>query len=376
MKKEKIKYYNVRNLISAIPDAHYYMIIGERSNGKTYSTLDYCLDRYFTKGEEFAYIRRFDEDIKSSRMKVLFSSHINNKLIEKYSNGKWNNIFYYSHAFYLLHVDPKNPSDRIVSESPIGYAFAISRYEHDKSTSYPNIRNIVFDEFLTRQAYLPDEFIAFTNVLSTLIRLRDDVKIFMLGNTINKYAPYFNEMGLTHVKDMKVGQREVYTYDGSKLKVAVEFSDLPNKDKPSNVYFAFNNPKLNMITGQNGVWELELYPHLTEEMKYIQKNVLYRYYVCWDTQILECEIVKKDKLLFTFVHMKTTPIKENNRNIVYTTEHNPKPNYRRKITRALSKIEEKILWFYKREKVFYQSNDVGEIMRNYISWCSKTKIEY
>ena len=37
----KPKYYNIRNLINKIPDAHYYIIIGERSNGKTYSIEEY-----------------------------------------------------------------------------------------------------------------------------------------------------------------------------------------------------------------------------------------------------------------------------------------------------------------------------------------------
>ena len=56
----KIKYYDVKSVLTRVPDAHYYLIIGERSNGKTYSILNYCLERYILYGEEFAYIRRFD----------------------------------------------------------------------------------------------------------------------------------------------------------------------------------------------------------------------------------------------------------------------------------------------------------------------------
>ena len=40
----------------------------------------------------------------------------------------------------------------------------------------------------------------FMNVLSTIIRDRENIKIFMLGNTVNKYCPYFDEMGLTFHK--------------------------------------------------------------------------------------------------------------------------------------------------------------------------------
>lgn len=370
-----IKYYDVQQIIKKIPDAHYYVIIGERSNGKTYSILYYCLSRYFTNDEEFVYIRRFDEDIKQSRASKIFDSLIANKVIEKLSKGKWNSIYYYARKWYFRKIDKDKPNESVISDTPFAYAISLSSEEHDKSTAFPNVKNIFFEEFTSRN-YLADEFILFQNALSTIIRLRDDVKIFMAGNTINKYSPYFSEMGLTNVKNMKSGTSEVYRYGDSKLKVVVEFSDMRSKDKLSNVYFAFNNPKLSMITGENGVWEIDIYPHLTPEMKFTPQNIKYKYYVVWDNEILECDIVKKDKLLFTFVHIKTTPIKEDNKNLVYSTEHNVLPNYRRKITKALTPIEETIIWFFKNEKVFYQSNEIGEIMRNYIAWCRKTPIEY
>ena len=372
----KTKFYDIKSLISRIPDAHYYMVIGERSNGKTYSVLEYCLDRYFKLGEEFVYIRRFDEDIKFKRGSKVFDSLINNKVIEKLSHGEWNSVEYYASNWYLKKTNPKNPKETIVSDTPFAYALSLSSEEHDKSIAHPKVKNIFFEEFLSRRNYLPDEFTIFMNVLSTIIRLRDDIKIFMAGNTINKYAPYFSEMGLTNVKNMKVGSTEVYTYGNSGLKVAVEFSDMPSKDKPSNVYFAFNNPKLSMIRGDSGIWEIDIYPHLTKEMKYKPKDIIYKYFVVWDRDILQCDIVKLDKFAFTFVHLKTTPIREDNTNVVYTTEHNPKPNYKRKLTKVNNKTDEIILWFYKNEKVFYQSNEIGEIMRNYIAWCKRTPIEY
>ena len=97
-------------------------------------------------------------------------------------------------------------------ETPFAFGFAITSQEHDKSTSYPNVRTILYDEFLTRNAYIPDEFVLFCNVLSTVIRQRDDVKIFMLGNTVNKYCPYFKEMGLNNITKQKQGTIDIYKY--------------------------------------------------------------------------------------------------------------------------------------------------------------------
>ena len=369
----KEKYYSVRNAIKMVPDALYYVIFGERSNGKTYSVLDYSLERYFTHGEQLGIIRRYKEDLKGKNGASMFSALTNNKLVEKYSKGEWNGIYYYSQRWFLLYVNPENPKDKRISNEPFAYGFSLTDMEHDKSTSYPNVKNVLFDEFITRSMYLPDEFVLFMNVLSTIVRNRDDVKIFMCGNTINQYCPYFKEMGLTNIRKMEKGKIDVYTYGESKLKVVVEYSSFPQKKKKSDLYFAFNNPKLNMIT--RGDWEIALYPRLTPEMKYAPKDVYYHYFIKFEEHLLMCEIVRKNDLMFTFIHIKTTPIKEDDNNIVYNPEQSPKPNYRRKITTPMSSIDKRILWFFKNEKVFYQNNEIGEIVRNYFLWCKTSNME-
>lgn len=369
----KIKYYSIRNVLNRIPDAQYYVIFGQRSNGKTYSSLDYCLEDYFKNGNQFAYLRRYKEDLKGKNGGAVFSSIVNNGLIKKYSKGMWNGVYYYSQRWYLMYINPENPKDKRIDDEPFCYGFALTEMEHDKSTSYPKIKNIIFDEFITRDSYLNDEFIIFTNVLSTIIRERDDVKIFMLGNTINQYSPYFKEMGLTNIRKQEIGTIDVYTYGDSKLKVVVEYSDFPDKKKKSDVYFAFNNPKLKMITG--GAWEIAIYPHLTKEMKYAPKDIIYHYFIIFEETTLMCEIVRKDDMLFTFIHLKTTPIQEDDNNIVYSPIVNPLPNYRRRITKPRTNGEKKILSFFIHEKVFYQSNEIGEIVRNYLSWCKTATME-
>lgn len=370
---KKQKYYSVRNIITLFPDAYYYVIFGQRSNGKTYSVLDYALESYFQRGEKLAIIRRYREDLKSKNGGAMFSAIVKNGLVSKYSKGEWNGIYYYSQRWYLMYVNPDNPKDKRIDDEPFAYGFALTEMEHDKSTSYPDIKNVLFDEFITRQSYLPDEFVLFENVLSTIIRERDDVKIFMCGNTVNQYCPYFKEMGLTNIRKQDVGTIDLYTYGESGLKVAVEYSDFPEKKKKSDVYFAFNNPKLQMITG--GKWEIAIYPHLTQEMKYKPMDVIGHYFIEFENDLLMCEIVKKDDMIFTFIHRKTTPIKDDDKSIVYTPKNSPLPNYRRKITKPISNVDKKIIWFFIHEKVFYQSNEIGEIVRNYLLWCKTATIE-
>lgn len=365
----KDKFYSIRKLIQLHSDAQYYVVYGERSNGKTYSTLDYCVEQYFKDGSEIAYIRRWKEDIKSKNMNQLFAGLVRDGKIKKYSKGKYDSVVYQNRAFYLASTNEET-GERTVNDIPFCYVYVLTEEEHEKGFESPNVRNIIFDEFIARKMYLQDEFVTFTGILSTIIRTRDNVRVFMLGNTINRYSIYFNEMGLTNVKYQERGTIDVYNYGESGLKVVVEYSDFPANKKRSDVYFAFNNPKLQMIT--SGAWEIAVYPHLTKEMRYAPKDVKYTYYIVFDNETLECEIVKLNDVWFTFIHHKTSPIKEDNKRLVYCLEPNAKPNYRTKITRAFSKLEERIIEFYRKDKVFYQSNEIGDMVRNYINCCKPT----
>ena len=359
-----MKYYSLKNILSK--NAVYNMIIGERSNGKTYACLAYAIERYWKEGVQTAYVRRWAEDLKAKKASQLFAGHAENGYISKITNGIWTDTWFYAGKWYLCKYD--EDGNRIIDETPFCYFFAITAMEHDKSVSYPNIKIIIFDEFITRSMYVPDEFILFCNVLSTIIRLNTDIIIFMLGNTVNKYCPYFNEMGLKHVKDMQQGSIDLYKYGDSRLTVAVEYV-LPNKNgKPSDFYFAFDNPKLQMIT--TGTWEMEIYPHLP--VKYKTDNILFRYYICFDNDILECEIIEKDNMYFTFIHRKTTPLKDPDNDLIYTTDIDARPNFNRNILKPTNKICKKIYDLFVKEKIFYATNEIGEIVRNYILWCKKS----
>ena len=360
----KNKYYSLNKILAK--NAKYNVIFGERSNGKTYSVLKHGLENYCENGKQLAIIRRWQDDFVGKRGQTMFDNLVKNGEVSKLTKGKWTDIYYFSSRWYLCKFDPET-GKRIIDETPLAWGFSLSSVEHDKSTAYPNVTTIMFDEFLTRTTYINDEFILFMNVLSTIIRDRTDVTIFMLGNTVNKYCPYFREMGLRHVKEMKQGDIDLYTYGERGLTVAVEYT-MPNKNgKESDYYFAFDNPKLKMITG--GEWELDIYPHCP--YKYKPRNVLFTYFIEFDGTLLQCEIVNINDTTFTFIHQKTTPLRDTKRDLIYTTDFNARPNYKRNILKPTTQLEKKILLFYTRDKIFYADNEIGEVVRNYLMWCSK-----
>ena len=64
------QFYDIHNLLAT--QSTYYIIFGERSNGKTYAVLSECIRDYFQTGAQLAIIRRWSEDFKGKRGAQLF----------------------------------------------------------------------------------------------------------------------------------------------------------------------------------------------------------------------------------------------------------------------------------------------------------------
>ena len=368
---KKFDFYDVHKTIKEYPDAYYYLIYGERSNGKTYSLLSYGTERYKKNGEQFAYLRRFGEDIRPKNLTNLFSGHVENGFITKITNGEWDSVDYTRSKFYLQRMDEKGEIER--SEDPMGFAFDLNSMEHYKSTSFPRIKTIIFDEFMSRSGYLPNEWILFMNTLSTIIRHRNDVKIFMLGNTVNKYCPYFQEMGLTHISKQEPGTIDVYHYSDSGLQVICEYTGSSAKKggKASDVYFAFDNPELKMIT--SGSWEIGIYPHLN--CKILPKDVVTNFFIDFNNELLHGEVVVNESGAFVFLHRKTTPIKDEKNDIVYTCKPDERWNYRMCLTKQSDKLSLFVQKCLRENRIFYSTNEVGEVFRNYVMWSDSFSIK-
>lgn len=367
----KNNFYSLKNILKE--KATYNVIFGGRSNGKTYAVLSKILTDFWESNgkEQGAIIRRWREDFMNKGGATLFNNHVSNGFISKLTNGTYNTVVYYRRSWYLAKED-EDTEKTVRMERPFAYSFALTEMEHDKSASFPDVTNILFDEFMSRNGYLPDEFVQFMNVLSTIIRFRDNATIFMVGNTVNKYCPYFSEMGLTHIDQMKSGQIDVYKYGQKDLKVAVEYAESLKHNKANSKYFAFDNSRLDMIT--NGAWEIGMYPHKPIEFR--PKDIQFIYFIKFNKDLLQCEIVMVDDYNFTYIHRKTGDIKHPD-DLIFSTENtSPLIFQTRKINQGMNKnrIVSKICEYFENEKVFYQDNVVGEIVRNYIQWCKSNSI--
>lgn len=388
----KKQYYSFNDLVKKYPECKYYIVYGERSNGKSYSGHSYGVKEFYDSNFEnsYAYIRRWTDDVKTSNMEQVYKNLISNDKgeneISKITNGEYNYVVYKSRAFYLAYRNPDTFEIEKIVDHVMCYVFSLSESERIKSTGYPDVKFIMFDEFIAEGLPMVNEFTRFTSVLSTIIRNRDDVIIALFGNTINKYNIYFTEFGLFKAKNQKKNTTDIYEYtdeDGQILKIACEYADFPDKKvKKSNIYFAFNKEKNKMI--RNGSWQISSYPHLTNY--YTPADIKLMYFIKFDNELFQCEIIKvKDNkdtridnrtdsvysnknIVFTYIHRKTTDIKDMYDHIIFQQDYNPHNNIRRKINNPYDDIGKFIWNFFCTDSVMYQDNEVGNAIDSYLTW--------
>lgn len=361
--KEMQMYYDIGPIDAT--NAVYRMIIGQRSNGKTYSVCKHMVEDYFEKGYRSAYIRRWDEDIQPKHLASLFAPHY--ELIEQLSGGEYNSVAYRAKEFHLVHLDEEGKVDK---KDPEAFCItaSINTAEHTKGQDRGEIHLILFDEFMTRQGYLQNEFILYCNLLSSLIRNREDAIVYMCANTVNRYCPYFKEMGLKDVDTMPQGQVYVYTYGNADLTVAVEYCDpVKATEKVASKYFAFDNPQLEMIT--TGAWELMAYPRAP--YKIFPNDIKYRFYISFGEAMLCGEIINPvDKAhrtdLFIFIHPQTKDIEIDDLTPVYGQGFSSSICHVKYLTDCPTELHKLIRSLIVKRAVCFSDNETGEIFRNWM----------
>lgn len=352
MKKSKIDFYNIEKLYQKYPGCQYYMAFGEKSNGKTYSTNLHCLKQYLEKGYKFVYLRRFVEDIQGAAPSSMFNSIVNNYLKKE---TDYTGVIYYRRAWYLVDGDGKKAPE------PFAYAMAISQVAHTNGSSFPEVKNIIFDEFLTRSVYLPDEVPNFLTILSNIIRERDDVTITLLGNTVNKSSIYFNYFG---INADKLQQGHTYEIKKDRTRLAIEYCGTLATKKPSDIYFGFDNKSVAMIT--HGAWETAQYPRAMA--RWNRDNIIMRTFVIYEHNILEGDLIRIGANTFMFYYRKKGGIKYPDTDIVFADRADYRRNWYSSVTRPVDKVSQAIADQFRAGKVFYSEDEAGEILRNYIMY--------
>lgn len=154
------------------------LVVGARSCGKTFNSVNFGLQKFLkTRGSEspyeIAYVRRYKNEIKATKPKFLSAIK---------SEGLMDGCEY--------RVDGDTGK---IDKQPFVHFFTLSTANQLKSVPYPNVKLIIFDEFLIDKKsirYLPGEVTLFLDLYVTIARGRD-VPVLLLANSISQTNPYY-----------------------------------------------------------------------------------------------------------------------------------------------------------------------------------------
>ena len=246
-KKKQIDWFNIEDLFNECPDSQYYMIYSGRGKGKSYSTYKYIIDDYFKHGHHGFIMKRFESDMKGSRVSSLFSP-LDEYVWENYQMK----IRYYRNAFYMYIPTEDNKYPPISECELFCHTGALNISDRLKGMNYPQVKTIVLEEFMSMNSrYLSDEVNLLMNIVSTVFRHRTDGRIILLGNAISKFDPYSQLLGikLYEINHGEIRNLEFKNQKGQQTKFTIHratnvdvFDNEENKDQ-----IVFNN------FGDNGI---------------------------------------------------------------------------------------------------------------------------
>ena len=368
---QTIKYWNTKRIDST--NAKIKIVYGMRSNGKTTACLLRGLEKTISslsdRHEQTVYLRRWEDEVKPKNdIASLYNGILQFYNISKKTKGKYNTIIYKARKFYLALEEDGKTID--IDPKPFCLCLAVSQNEHYKSLSYPDVTTIIYDEFLSENhQYLPNEFKRFTSILSTVIRSRTDVDIYLCGNTVDLNSIYWNEFRITELfKKMKEGDIVHYKPKNRQTDIAIEWAEAVDiGGRVLNVYTDFDTQNSAMIN--KGEWDTDNYPHLP--FSYEKAAIRFIFFIIYNFETYQCEVIYKNRVEFIYIHRKTTPLQDEDNDLIYSTDFTPARNRFINIFKPELYVQQKIVNLFNTNKVFYQDNIVGDAIDSYIRWCKQ-----
>ena len=219
-------YLNINRLYS-YSDIDTYILLGGRGIGKTTSVLVKSIQNFNKNGEQFFYTRRYGTEIKEC-----------GELLSKITNDV--------HKFKLTKkITGYHTKDKEIC----GYSGAISSQGLIKSSGidFSKVTTIILDEFTIMRDglhhYLNNEYFAFMELVSSIVRTRKNYKIFIIGNNLDDFNPYFEALGLSTSMKQYIDRKRGLYFEMCETKEALleEEKDTPlYKLNKGNAYFDYH----------------------------------------------------------------------------------------------------------------------------------------
>ena len=191
-------------------NALFNIIIGARSCGKSYGLKKRVIKNFKDKQQHFIYLRRYGNELDESKEKYFDDIIFNNEFPD--------DVITFENDCYFL------------NGQLFGYAMALTKAKHYKSSSFPIVSLIIFEEFIIEEdgysRYLKNEVEVFLGFYMSIDRYRG-VKVFFLGNNYKLFNPYTNFWNISKPYGSTISKVK----DGAILLELLDDPDLAEKRK-------------------------------------------------------------------------------------------------------------------------------------------------
>lgn len=341
----------------------YYIDMSDRSRGKTTNKLIVGLILFAMYRITTVYMRTKEDDVEPRNVNTLYKTILECGYIPAIFGEEYNGIEYRGYKWYLNQTDEDGRIERKCQD------FCTISVTTDKAMRYksrlvlPRGDFIIYDEFIEPD-YSGRDMEYFQQNLKTILRDRKSGVIMMSANSIDLNSPWFFDFGIRKdVKDMKQGDTKKIDRGGTTFLIQILERDESEQKKHYNKkYLGFaGGKKYQSITGE-GTWEIQQFPHI-----YKHWNILDRYtrqiYVSHLGDLLNFEIVNLEGIGIAALCRPATRTYPDS--IIYTCGEIIDERYLFRC--GDSKHPAGIIWkLYQQNRIFYATNECGELLRNFV----------
>lgn len=260
------KYYDFNGIYQAAKkaDCGNIVVAGRKSNGKTFGSLRKGIDIFAGvenpsyKGRIIRYARRMKETVKRDNLLSLFRPQY--KYIEQITDGQYNSVSMIGRRFYMCRRNGSKIEEK--ASDFFCVVNALSTWETDSGADEGEAGIIIYDEALSREHPLRDEFDSLMKYRSNCMRDRTDYfcPVVLLGNTVTRDSELLAQFGvnLWDITDEKQGQIQYVKNRKGKINCIFEWcGDSERADDIAEYYDRFESDKTKMIT--DGAFEVGQY---------------------------------------------------------------------------------------------------------------------
>lgn len=333
------------------------IVAGAKGNGKTYGFILHFLKIFIKTDRYLRYVRRYRDSISPRAIMSLLKPHTQN--IINLTNGEYNDYKYYRSRFYLTRVE--NGKVVKTQKQPFIVCSALNSVESYTGADEGDCGGMLFDEFLSREKSLPDEFTSLMILHSNCVRNRADnyTPLILIGNTFTRNSPLARDFGVNLYKLQKDSVTIFSNRDGAPTAIVERCGDLDILDTSGDVYYnRYNDGRINLVT--NGDWTIANYPRLKE--RYILSSSILLTMLCVYEDNITLSLRKYKSFIFVYVDYAC----DNDYNIVITTKDTPLQPFVINYYPNNIPIFKTIARLIQRKHIYFASGEVGEMFRDFL----------